>query len=229
MAIIHSVITLNRDSGIPADAVQMGFTFAVPTTPAPDADLDAIASALSDFFSSAPSGLAMESYLADTIRVSADGSAHTLEHYDITTHLDGSAHGSPVRTDPFPIFSTGADALPAELAVVLTYHQNLASYVEFGPGGTRPRARRRGRLYFGPLATAVLSQDATSNEGKVASSFLTDFVGAGSRLINDVDTQWVVWSRANQGVGEVVGCWADNAFDIQRRRGQEATQRTTYP
>jgi hypothetical protein len=39
---------------------------------------------------------------------------------------------------------------------------------------------------------------------------------------------WVVWSEADQDAGSVFDGWIDNAFDTQRRRGVQASSRTTW-
>ena len=117
--------------------------------------------------------------------------------------------------------------LPSEMAVCLTYHTAYLTDPEFGPGGTRPRARDRGRLYLGPLRDAIRLL-ATDNEPILDPDWNQAFGAAAARLVADVDTTWVQWSRRNVSTNVVSAGWVDNAFDVQRRRGPDATARLAW-
>ena len=43
-----------------------------------------------------------------------------------------------------------------------------------------------------------------------------------------LECTWVLWSRANNAMFNVVGGWVDNAFDTIRKRGNAPTARTTW-
>src|SRR5688500_5464434 len=121
VAIELAVVTLARTSGIPADAVQNGFVLGnsvgdVLTT----VGMDAVTAALDDFYNEIQPGVpnAIADFISPAISRAAD--ACTIEHYDITAHLDGSNFGAPVRVDSFTLgASDSASALPSEVACAL--------------------------------------------------------------------------------------------------------------
>lgn len=112
--------------------------------------------------------------------------------------------------------------LPEEVSVCMSFRGVLAS--------GSPAARRRGRIYLGPLATDVLLLTDPLERSRVD----PDFIGT---VLDAYEAAWgeltgagnvhEVWSAAD-GVGRpVVSVWMDNEFDTQRRRGTRATARTT--
>lgn len=125
-----------------------------------------------------------------------------------------------------------APSLPNEVAFVLTIGTKETSAT------TLQKARRRGRLYLGPLCADAMT--AQNNVAAVPNaSFMEAVVGAGERLAEwswgvgaqsgiEADGQWVVWSRTGETYGSVNGGWVDNAWDSQRRRGTEPTAKTTW-
>lgn len=88
------------------------------------------------------------------------------------------------------------------------------------------QARRRGRIYIGPLKTT------TSTNGRPNSTAITTLATASSALGIDLnavaDTTWCVWSPTSGTAVPITDGWVDNAFDTQRRRGWDPTSRTTY-
>jgi len=44
----------------------------------------------------------------------------------------------------------------------------------------------------------------------------------------DANNDWIVYSTVDQAGHEVIGGWVDNAWDIQRRRGELSTSRLTF-
>lgn len=115
-------------------------------------------------------------------------------------------------------------ALPSECAVVSSFHGELLSVPEH-QGATNPRARRRGRIYVGPLNTFALTNDA-NGKPTVSGALVTTIVEA-QESVSDSNAH-VVWSRVEQDTHQVIGGWVDNEFDTQRRRGNEANARTTW-
>lgn len=109
--------------------------------------------------------------------------------------------------------------LPQELAVCLSFR------------GTLPiHPRRRGRIFFGPLA---------NHSDNIASGAATVFPFVGSilrqRLVEhakDLRNTGVGWSIRstvpNENYVLVDQGYVDDAFDIQRRRGHETTVRTVF-
>lgn len=151
---------------------------------------------------------------------------YTLRKYDISAHLDGSSAGPPVLTTtgswttPSPTTS-----MPNEVAATLSYHAEYTSIPEHAPGA-RPRARYRGRLFIGPLGQNVVLTDSTTAEPSLGSGPRTAFKNAGAALM--ATGFWGVWSRKDAAVRVVTGGWIDDAFDTQRRRGNDPLLRTTW-
>lgn len=126
------------------------------------------------------------------------------------------------------VITPGSSPLPEEVAVCLSFRGVLVS-------GQSP-ARRRGRVYLGPLTYTALQGDV-SNRQRVDPGFLEDI----STAYADAQTIWSagdvvhsVWSRRNDDLVPVTYAWVDNALDTQRRRGPAPSQRhevwpTSYP
>lgn len=154
-----------------------------------------------------------------------------IEQYDITGHLDGSPHGPPIVTVPLDMaVYTGSDAdLPAEVAACVSFHADLSAVSEH-VGNTRPRARRRGRIFVGPLKAGTATLGGP-NEVFLDGTFRADLAAAGHNLLAGLTADGAplqVWSRVDAVVRPVVGGFVDNTFDTQRRRGLKATLRTLF-
>lgn len=117
--------------------------------------------------------------------------------------------------------------LPEEMAVCLT--------LEGAPPVT---PRRRGRLYFGPLAnnsstleggtTDDPSHPANTSAGMVVSNLAASAqqLKAASALVG---CPWSIRSSVpSENFVEIVGGWIDNAWDVQRRRGPKPTARDLW-
>lgn len=219
-------------NGVAADAVQNSFVF--NQAGAAGAGHDAvIATAVKDFYNGANTNLPLAAYMADSLDRGA-AKSH-LAIYDIAGHLDGSPHGSPVYEENWQlgaITGGGHSELPHEVAACLSMHADVNGVLE-EVGVTRPRARRRGRVYIGPLNSIALD-NAAGGDMRIAFNLRTDLIAAGSDLIADVSgdatnpSYLAVWSRADAVSRPVTGIWVDNAVDIQRRRGVKATTRSSF-
>lgn len=109
--------------------------------------------------------------------------------------------------------------LPDELAVVMSFQGLKAAGA--------PQARRRGRVYLGPLDVTAATQN------RPTAAFLTAIANAATTLKAAVEalsgtSAWCVWSVADASSVIVEDGWIDNAFDVQRRRGVLPTSRTTF-
>lgn len=150
----------------------------------------------------------------------------TIELYDITAHLAGTPHGPPYDMGPLSgLLSTSGDPLPGEVAVCVDYHADLTGIPEFGTG-TRPRARRRGRHYHGPMRVTSLTHDSATNEpswGVAGAGTTGQFQTAYSDLLGALPTgvEWDVWSRKDAAIYPVIGGWVDEAPRSQRRRTED--------
>lgn len=112
-----------------------------------------------------------------------------------------------------------AAALPNEVALCLSFQGTPESGVS--------QARKRGRVFIGPLG-----QNTIASTGRPASAFVTDLVAEGAQLLAastaDPDWTWTVYSSTTGDSSPVVDGWVDDEYDTQRRRGREATSRTTF-
>jgi hypothetical protein len=137
---------------------------------------------------------------------------HQLKCYDLAD-LEPRA---PVRDQGIGTLSVGGAPLPTELAICISFQGPRQSGVE--------QARRRGRLYLGPMASANVATD-----GRVISGAMTVIGGALQNMLDASQAAatwaWAVYSRKNEAAIEVTNAWIDNEWDVQRRRGREATQR----
>lgn len=135
----------------------------------------------------------------------------------------------PVRTEPITFVPSSVVGMPREVALVITMSGAIVS-------GMNPR-RRRGRVYIGPLSAvgnALVSGDVRPSTTRV-NLFAAE---AGNLTVTTTALQPVlaVFSPTTLSEGatledstaEVETGWVDNSYDIQRRRGADATVRTPW-
>ena len=227
---------------MPEDSAVNTWAFATGTPDLADAVL--VSDAVQDFYTNVPVGgtLAPGAYLSNQLDRGA--LASRMQVYDITGFLDGSPHGSPmldVNWTLSPAASAGSD-LPEEVALRITIEATgrSAALVETADGidpGTevdRPRARRTGGIYFGPLNHAASNLSGGVNGHRPLALFLTDLRLAVQDLhddtaLNAAGLSVAVWSRQDAAVRSLEAVSTDNAFDSQRRRGPDATSRVRLP
>lgn len=211
MTILRAMVTIQRDSGVPADAVTNTFHFNTGGVYLPG-DGTAVRDRLVSFYDGANSHQSVASYLS---RVLNPTSTH-LKVYD----LNDPEPRVPKIDEDLIIGGMSAEALPSEIAICLSYRTAYASGVA--------RARQRGRIFIGPVANNCIA--FVSGEPTVSSECRDDLTQAAARLI-DADTPLLKWSvhsvAGNTAHAPIAQVWVDNAFDTQRRRGIRATQRTS--
>lgn len=140
---------------------------------------------------------------------------------------------APIATDVFAITPDTGNNLPPEVAICLSYAAAAVSSTN--------AARRRGRIYLGPL-----SADVMTNSGGtvvVAESVRNAIAAAADALMGDAadpGASWCVfsptaagpepWSSGDLIVGTslVNHGFVDNAFDTIRSRGTAASARSTW-
>lgn len=117
-------------------------------------------------------------------------------------------------TDP----PTG-DPLPPEVAHCLSFQGDATSGVQ--------QARRRGRVYIGPIDLGRVGTDGRPNATQMAT-----LLQWGDTLLaaSDAASQWLwtVHSAVNGTDVPVTNGWVDDEFDTQRRRGRRATFRQLF-
>lgn len=217
-------VQMEADSGLVEDRIVNDFAF-TKASPADVNDYTDMAGWIEDFYNTGNGILEpVASYLGSQID---RGSTHLLQFYNIVA----GPLGAPAYELAWigPSAPTGTDNLPTEVAGVASFHATLVGQDE-EVGATRPRARRRGRLYLGPLTTQAV-QSLSVPSPLLGTEFRTAMAFAMAEL-RDASTAlsipWGVWSRADLVVRPVVGGWTDNAFDTQRRRGTAATARAVW-
>ena len=139
---------------------------------------------------------------------------HIIKFYDVV----GTPPNYPVYETSFNLTALPAAVeLPMELCLAVSYKNNSSNNVL--------RARRRGRIYISGWATARNSQ------GRPDSAAYTGLATAYKDYCDTVNTigslTAVIYSRVQDIVNNVEEVWCDNEWDTQRRRGGEATTRTT--
>lgn len=136
------------------------------------------------------------------------------------SHLPGTPPNYPYDTDTFNLSAApSGTAQPDELAVCLSFQGNRVA--------GEPQARKRGRIYFGPLDSTAIGGNRPN------APLITALAGAGDALGTAViaigaGNWWTVWSPTSGTSANVADGWVDNAFDIQRRRGVLPTSRTLF-
>ena len=197
---------------------------------------------------------AMSTYLARYLSNNLDRSAGAVKvvYTDITGHLDGSAAGPPVHTSAFTLAAPAtANALPAEVAMVVTYRAGYGTDLERGPvssslpssesaidqgaptthsGVTRPRARDRGRIYHGPFnLNTINAAGAPTPTFKADLGFWANDVFGVQLFGAHNQFQCQVWSRRKASVAQPLWWAVDDSWSSQRRRGDTAAARVhTY-
>lgn len=121
---------------------------------------------------------------------------------------------------PFPVSGGSGTNMPLEVAVCNSFS------AERLPGV--PPARRRGRIFFGPLATGAISGGSASTFPVVSPALRQSLVRNSQALAVNSRAEgvpWSVYSRVSAVLAPVVGGWVDNEPDTQRRRQPDASDR----
>jgi hypothetical protein len=237
------------------DGLGVGFTHQYIGTGTPGStEWAALAAAVVAFFNTTAAGasLALSGYLSASLDANTNHS--TVSLYDVTNHLDGTAAGSPILVTPWTLGTRAAiSAMPEGVCAVLGMQAAYGTDVEFGTaapiptppdivadfgaasthtGRPRLRARDRGRIYFGPLASTALTTEAGTARAVLSAQFQTDIKKAAFALadvsISSTPT-WAmrVWSRRNAGVKLIDHFRTADRPGYQRRRVDPSTIITT--
>lgn len=124
---------------------------------------------------------------------------------------------APIVTTNIPALTTSGASLPTQLAICLSF--------QGAPVSGSPQARRRGRIFLGPVNDANEAFLSAGRQG-VAASFGTTLLAASEAAAT---WNWVVYSRVNDSSVNVVDGWVDNRYDTVRSRAQAPTNRLLWP
>lgn len=245
MSLARCQVVLKHVSGLPRDNVTNTFWVDMGPGDFTEAEAEDVAELIRDFYVADPPGYAtmLASYLSPSIL--------SVGH-EIKVAPINAVDGEDTRGDGFPplwveVFDlvgrvAELSPLPSEVACCLSF-KNMTS-------GATPPARRRGRIFFGPLGPAAI--DDTGDIARPIQRLQDTLHSAGSTMRDALTangTPWVVYSRPYEGraAGEAVRAdgtplpaiaarlgsslpvthlWIDNAFDTIRKRGERATART---
>lgn len=217
MAYIRLQASFPRDSSIPSDTAQNVWHFLSDDETSAEDTATIARVKLETFYT------AIEGYLSPTL----EGTVNYVA-YDLAT----PAPRVPIELSDGAI-EPGVAAVPSEVAVVLSYNAAPAPGIAV--------ARRRGRIYIGPLSTAA--GEVIDGVPRPSETFREAIGNAAATLAATSEpdgTKWAVFSRTQAGpepwtTGEllfafagVVGGYVDNAYDTQRRRGEDPTERSAW-
>jgi hypothetical protein len=211
MAVIRAQISIERLSRLPEDRSENTMHF-ITSLPQPlDGELTAIEGAIIDFYNTPPVGAnAIAQHFSNLV---ATGSVHTIKMYN----LGQPKPRPPVYQSAFALVGPQGNGLPAEVATCLSYRAAQMPGV--------PAARRRGRIYLGPLNQTSVASQITNSDVKPSDALILALLGAGERLMNHANATWAVYSQMDAMAREITQVSVDNAFDTQRRRGGKPTAR----
>lgn len=207
-------------SNLPSDVAVNNFVFEISEGTQEDTE-DVISLALTDFYNSGTQKIV--SFLSPALRgaVTAEGGLIAKAY-----KLD-DPKPRPPRYElelPLPVPSSGS-SLPLEVAAVASFQApRLAGTIQ---------ARRRGRVYLGPLNTNAVTTDGSSKLPLLNSTLVTAIVDACQRLqaghvVGDASVDWYVWSRVNNDFVKVDNGWVDAEPDTMRSRETRPKSRTLW-
>lgn len=244
MALYRAMAIHQHRSGLPS--ARFVNTFHIESGAAVSAiDAEEIAEAVRDFYVVNPGGGAED--VADQFSDVVATTGHEVRVYPIdeATGINLGGDGEPpLWTEPFD--HLGRDGLsrtgyPSEVAICLSY-KNISA-------GSVPQARRRGRIYIGPIYAGI-GVEAEHQTPRVQVGTRGFLIDAAQELVTRLATnghQWMVYSRPFAGRFGAVkdngdpkpdlparpgnaypinSFWVDDSFDIQRRRGEAPVARS---
>jgi hypothetical protein len=221
MAKVIAQVTLNRDSGLPEDVITNTYHFESDDNVGTDAASGTIATdgpgllnRLESFY------MALGPLLAGSLK--GTGIIKLYDWADLKPRI--------VRLERTFTHTTGVGSLPGEVALVLS--------MKAKPAAGQAAARRRGRVYLGPLNTSVSqAPSATSADPRpdtndqatmlnAARTMARGSAGGSFRLAVFSPTTFAITADADASWNDVETLWMDNAFDTVRSRGARATSRS---
>lgn len=226
-------------TGLPQDTCENVIHVAIPDGTYAGGDPLALMEAFRDFYNEVPTGgaLAVGARISESISRAAGACSITIYSTDDLSGVSG--FGSPIASLNFTLTAAQVGSgLPEEVAIIASYHGDLTDVpvsviVDPGPPVVtiRPQQRRRGRLYLGPLQAAAGTEASLQfrPNQQIQDELGEAMVDLAAAIVAVDPTFYLgVWSKADEDVWEVVGGYVDDAWDTQRRRGLEATERTAF-
>jgi hypothetical protein len=219
MPVILAQARLQRNTNKPEDVVINTFHFLTTGAILPT-DVDGVMEMVARFYNDTRPGSTQTLAARMTTDHMAQGAVHEVRVFNLSLPKPRE----PIGSELFELVGlSGLGAMPAEVAVVLSYRA-----APFGQPSVP--ARRRGRLYHGPLSTSWLGTPGVG-DSRPAQAALTPLLWAGRGLIEAPvgSAVWAVYSQTEGIARPVTEVSYDNAFDTQRRRGAAPTLRVKHP
>jgi hypothetical protein len=206
------------------------------TTPTPTEAAD-VSVAIQHFYTTTATGSTQ--HYAQYMAPSVDNTAGIhWEAYDITGHLDGSPHGSPIASNTYAFGTPGSapSPVPEGVAASLSYRRDYGTDVEFirdpvtHKVTSRPRGQDRGRMYLGPLNSNALAFSSGTSRCVLSTTFMANIIAqlqASLKITDSGSNLWHFkqWSRKKASVADLALIWMDDRPDYQRRRTDQSTTR----
>jgi hypothetical protein len=224
MPLLRAQVVLKAQSAMPRDHVVNVWHFWSSATDSAGVGAAAqeVATELIPFYNAVPSGgsVTLASFLSNTVALNG----HEVRVYN----MSDEEPRPPRHVASFNLASKGADTLPREVALCLSF-QGAAI-----PG--EKQARRRGRVFLGPFSAAAGT--AVSSTGRPHADLISTVrVAAAALLARTIDDPyWCVFSPTKAGVAipdvstvaQVQSGWVDDEWDTVRARGMRAVTRQAF-
>lgn len=143
------------------------------------------------------------------------GSTATETYYD----MSDPEPRTPIGSNTIALSPSASAAYPSDVSICLSYR---ADY----PSGAN-RARRRGRVYLGPVASTVsvfVSQQGQRVAPAVVTALLARAVDLQTTAVTPIT--WAMWSETDGVARPIVEASVDNQLDTRRSRDNAASTRT---
>jgi hypothetical protein len=239
MGILKMVVGFEAANGNPDDDCSNRFHFKTPGQIPTQEDFNRALARLINFYTVVPAAISgVHARSVSTFINNQMLRLATVKGYDaFGSGPPNSQTGSPLFLGDITLDAPGTnDCMPAEVAVNLRWNGNLTGIQEVIPSGEpgpkgdlHPRARRRGRVFIGPLTR----ESAVSTVGGMVNHTTVDGLAlvlkdAALTFLGTDDPADDPLGLALHGVFSKVsgGTWVrsarytvDNAFDTMRKRG----------
>jgi hypothetical protein len=211
---MRAQVVLQGKSGKPEDVFVNTYHFVATSGGIGDAGV--IRDHLVELYNVVPPGAGLRAIASDLSNVCLrTANASKVKVYNLADPMPRIPFSFDWTLGP-SLAATGIE-LPAELAVCVSYYATLN------------RPRMRGRAYIGPWVS--VQEDVGTTERSRPPAVIRDSLAATFKRLIDKPAEVVqlaVYSTVDSVARVVTNGWVDDAWDIQRRRGQDAETRTLF-
>lgn len=219
---IKTTVQLPYPSGLPGDLATNTFYFSTANDEPDEAQWSALINNVVAFYNTAqgtdaaPLGAFMSEYISRS-----QCSVRNAPYDPVTGDEIGDAFVVPFTLAA----SSDSQDLPLEVAICCSFYSDNPLILD------RPAARRRGRVFLGPLVVSANESVVDGTPPLVNGNLLTYIAHNCEALMyqmTDDAWTWEIYSRTNRELYNVTGGWIDNDFDTIRSRGAEASVRRSW-